>query len=183
MARTPRQPKQKICPFEIIRDSREQAPFPFQSIEGFDVINTVTAALPTGDYSIVGFESRISIERKSVSDYYGSIGSDRERFEREMVRLAAMDYAAVVIEGDWKELLIDRPDTIQMSAKSASHTILSWSIRYGVHFFPCMGRRHAELVTFGLLRHWWKQEQERVKERTVSQKWLDDLTEVFEGVF
>jgi ERCC4-type nuclease len=153
------------------------------SIEGFDVVRTISHGLQTGDYSILGAESRISIERKSVSDFYGSIGSDRERFEREMVRLAAMEFAAVVIEGDWRELLIDRPDTIQMSAKSASHTILSWSIRYGVHFFPCMGRRHAELVTFGLLRHWWKQEQERVKERTVSQKWMDDLSEVFEGVF
>lgn len=166
MARTR---KPKICPFTIVVDTREQAPFAFMSIEPWDEIRVVRAALATGDYSIQGFEDRISIERKSVSDFYGSIGGDRERFEREMVRLKQMEFAAVVIEGGWRELLVDRPETIQMSAKSASHTIYSWAVRYGVHFYPCDGRRHAELTTFHLLRHFWKQEQERISETA----WID----------
>lgn len=147
------------------------------SIDPWDEIPVVKAALPTGDYSLVGFESRVTIERKSISDFYGSIGGDRERFEREMVRLQKMEYAAVVIEGDWNELLIDRPDTIQMSAKSASHTIYSWSIRYGVHFWPCMSRRHAELATFALLRHFWKQEQERLNEFAWIEAAVDEAME------
>ncbi|MFO0919660.1 MAG: ERCC4 domain-containing protein [Planctomycetaceae bacterium] len=170
MARTR---KQKICPFTVIADTREQAPFGFMSIEPWDKIEVESRALQTGDYSIVGFESVISVERKSVSDFYHSIGSDRERFEREMVRLQQMEFAAVVIEGNWKELLIDRPDTIQMSAKSASNTIYSWSVRYGVHFWTCDGRRHAELTTFRLLWHFWKQQQEKNKDID----WIDDAIE------
>lgn len=158
MARTR---KPKIFPAVIVVDTREQAPFGFQSIEPWDDIPKKTAALKTGDYSIEGYEDQIAIERKSVGDFYGSIGSDRERFEREMDRLAKMDYAAVVIEGGWRELLVDRPTTIQMPAKTASQTIYSWSVRYGVHFWPCESRRHAELTTFHLLRHFYKQMKER----------------------
>lgn len=162
MARKPRTPKPKICPFVCIRDTREQAPFAFQNVdEKFDVVHIVDKALPTGDYSIAGFESRIAIERKSVSDFYCSIGADRERFEREAVRLAQMEFAAVVIEGTVE----DRPETVQMSVKSANHTMLSWAMRYDIHFFECRhGRREAELKTFHLLRHFWKQDQERIKE-------------------
>lgn len=163
MARTR---KPKICPFTVVTDTREQAPFAFMSIEPWDEIRVVRSALATGDYSIHGFEDRISIERKSVSDFYGSIGGDRERFEREMVRMKTMKYAAVVIEG----LIEDRPETVVMSAKSGTHTALSWSIRYGVHFHECKyGRREAELKTFHLLRHFWKQEQERISETS----WID----------
>lgn len=158
----PRARKPKIPPFVIKIDTREQAPFGFLNIEPWDYIERVACALPTGDYSIVGLESRVTIERKTVEDFYGSIGSGRERFEREMQRLATFDYAAVVIEGNWNEILFDRPGNVQMAAKSASNTALSWSIRYGVHFWLCEGRRHAELTTFHLLRHFWKQEQDRV---------------------
>jgi ERCC4-type nuclease len=161
MPTRPRKPK--IFPGVIICDTREQSPFPFRSIDPWDEIPMKYAALATGDYSLVGYESVITIERKSVSDWYGSIGADRERFTREMERLAEMRHAAVVIEGDWNALTVDRPATIQMSAKSSSHTMLSWSLRYGVHFWPCLNRRHAELVTFHLLRHFLKQEMERRK--------------------
>lgn len=140
------------------------------SIEPWDEIRVVKAALPTGDYSISGFESRVAIERKSVGDFYHSIGSDRERFEREMIRLQQMEFAAVVIEG----FAEDRPETVQMGVKSATHTMLSWAIRYGVHFFECKhGRREAELKTFHLLRHFWKQEQERQSEFA----WIDSAVD------
>ena len=160
MARTPRPPKPKICPFVVVCDSREQAPFAFQNIEGVDVVRTVTRGLPTGDYSIAGFEDRIAIERKSVGDFYMSIGAERERFEREMIRLQQMEFSAVVIEG----IVEDRPPTVQMGVKSATHTMLSWAVKYGVHFYECHhGRREAELKTFHLLRHFWKQVTEEKK--------------------
>lgn len=160
-ARQPRPKKPRVCPFEIVVDTREQAPLTFSNIGGYDVINKRFYALPTGDYSIVGMESRIAIERKSVADFYHSIGSDRERFEREMVRLSRMEFAAVVIEG----MVTDRPSIVRMGVKSATHTIMSWEVRYGVIFRECPhGRREAELRTFHYLRHFHKQDQERAKE-------------------
>lgn len=149
-----------VCPFRIIVDTREQAPWHFLEMPGYQVVPIITSrCLQTGDYSIENLEERIAIERKSVSDFYGSIGSGRERFEREMERLAKFEFAAVVIEGDWQQLLIDRPQSIRMSPAAASGTIAAWSIRYGVHFFPCMSRRHAELWAFRLLHQFWRQQQ------------------------
>ena len=157
----PRPHKPKVCPFTVCVDTREQAPFAFTSIDPFDEIPTQYIALKSGDYSIKGYESRITVERKSISDLYGSIGADRERFEREMVRLASFEYAAVVIEGDSQAIAQYAENHLQMAGKTAEHTMLSWSIKYGVHFWPSINKRHAELRTFHLLRHFWRHVMER----------------------
>ena len=166
----PRTPKPKVFPGIILVDTREQSPFPFTNIEPFDVIPTEYTCLRTGDYSIKGFESRITVERKSIPDLYSSIGADRERFEREMVRLAEFEYAAVVIEGDSQAIAQYAETHLQMAGKTAEHTMLSWSIKYGVHFWPSINKRHAELRTFHLLRHFWRQQIE-------AQKMIDDALE------
>jgi ERCC4-type nuclease len=152
----------------ICIDSREQAPFSFCGIEGEGrdagrpvIVETKVVGLRTGDYSIEGFEDKVCCERKSISDYFGSIGSGRERFEREMDRMSRMEFAAVIIEGDWRELLIDKPSNTQIPGKVASRTIASWSVRFGVHHFPMMSRRHAELFTFQLLSMYWRQLERR----------------------
>ena len=152
----PRPHKPKVCPFTVCVDTREQAPFAFTSIDPFDEIPTQYIALKSGDYSIKGYESRITVERKSIQDLYGSIGADRERFEREMVRLASFEYAAVVIEGDSLAIANYAETHLQMAGKTAEHTMLSWSIKYRVHFWPSVNKRHAELRTFHLLRHFWR---------------------------
>jgi len=162
--RSPDEPDR--CPFSVVIDTREQAPFMFTGIETnaphrpLDVL-TVRQALPSGDYSIEGMEKRVAIERKSVSDWFGSIGGDRTRFEAEVERLSHYEYAAVVIEGGWQELLIDRPSNTQVPGIVSSRTIASWDIRYGVRFYPCMNRRHAELFTFALLSMFWRQDQRK----------------------
>jgi ERCC4-type nuclease len=78
--------------FRIVVDTREQAPLRFGAWP------TVAAGLRTGDYSIEGFEDRVAVERKGLSDLFTCVGRERPRFERELVRLAAMDYGAVVLE-------------------------------------------------------------------------------------
>lgn len=80
----------------IIIDSREQTPFIFK---GYDVTQE-TAALPVGDYSLPGFEDRAAIERKALEDLISCLmGSNRERFERELARGRPLDLFVVVVEG------------------------------------------------------------------------------------
>lgn len=79
-------------------DSREQLPLhvaPLKSIIG---------TLATGDYSVVGLESVIAIERKSLPDLIACVGQERERFDREVQRLLAYSTRAVVVEAAWCEL-------------------------------------------------------------------------------
>jgi len=63
----------------IIVDTREALPIGFPG--------ATTAGLPTGDYSILGAERRVTIERKTLADFYACVGRERKRFEREMERL------------------------------------------------------------------------------------------------
>jgi DNA excision repair protein ERCC-4 len=81
-----------------IVDSREQ-----NSLD-LSPLRTVTGTLTTGDYSVVGLEAIVAIERKSESDLLGCIGTDRARFEREVQRLMAYQVRALVIESTWAEL-------------------------------------------------------------------------------
>lgn len=49
----------------IVVDTREQRPYSFDEAR---VGGVVHAALPAGDYSLLGQETRIAIERKSLAD-------------------------------------------------------------------------------------------------------------------
>lgn len=150
-----------VSPFAVIVDSREQAPFHFNAIktdEGRDlIVPLVHRGLTSGDYSIDGFETLISIERKSLRDFYGSISSGRERFEREIQRLNEMRVAYVVIEADWNDIL--QPESFtKVPAKVATRTIQSWSIKYPrVHWMPCPSRRFAEVWTYRLCEMFHRQ--------------------------
>lgn len=100
-----------VCPFQVVVDSREQAPYTFDAmpLSGRDrgkrlVVPIERKGLKSGDYSIVGMEERIAIERKSLQDLYSTLGQDRERFEAEFERLNQLEFAAIVIEADARDL-------------------------------------------------------------------------------
>ena len=80
----------------ILIDSREQRPYTFQNIKP-EPPETIMQGLTTGDYSVAGFESRICVERKSMIDLFGSVGTGRQRFEREMERMGKFDYAGYAL--------------------------------------------------------------------------------------
>ncbi len=157
-----------ISPFVVIVDNMEQAPWRFSAMETDDgqplTVPLITNRhLATGDYSIDGLETQITIERKSHADYLGSVGRDRERFEREMERMKSYRFAAVVIEASWSELMQGLPGQSQVGPRVAMRTAFSWSIRYGVHFFAMPGRRTAEVAAYRLLEMFWRQEQRTMK--------------------
>jgi ERCC4-type nuclease len=133
--------------FTIVIDSREQRPYRFR--------DAVVKALESGDYSIVGLEDRIAVERKSKEDAYSSLGKGRGRFERELERLSRFDYAALVIESDFADFLQSPPFT-RMSPKAAMNSLVSWSVKYGIHVFFASDRRHARALVYRVLEKYWK---------------------------
>jgi ERCC4-type nuclease len=152
-----------VLPFTIIIDTREKSPYAFSNIKadaseggGIIVAKTKYDTLRTGDYSIVGHEDYITIERKSKEDAYQTFGTNRKRFERELQRMAEMKYAAVVIEDSWDGLLTRPPIHSKLNPKTVYRSIIAWSQRYGVHFFPCPGKRFAENLTLRMLQRWYK---------------------------
>ena len=137
--------------FVVVVDTREQKPYRYgRSLRG---------TLPAGDYSIRGLESRVAVERKEKADAYGSLGRGRARFEREVARLSAYDYAAVVIEADLADFL-EAPAFSGMRPRAAVNTLVSWSVKYGVHVFFAGSRPLARALTYRILEKFWKHRRE-----------------------
>lgn len=84
----------------LVQDSREQRPLVFDNlpIRGAKSLPVVVHKLNEGDYSVVGLEKILFIERKSIADLYGTIFKGRERFERELVRACNHQYKYLIIE-------------------------------------------------------------------------------------
>ena len=144
--------RRKAEPFTIIVDSREQKPYRFERM--------AVAALPTGDYSIQGLEAEVAIERKSREDAYASLGSGRARFERELVRLSRLKYAAIVVESTLPGFLEPPPFT-KMNPKAAVNSLIAWSVKYRVCVFFAGDRIHAQALTRRLLEKYWKYRTEK----------------------
>jgi DNA excision repair protein ERCC-4 len=95
-------------PPPIVIDTREQTPWTFNKglvVERFGMaFPTQVDTLDTGDYAVRGLEDRARIERKTLEDFVRSVTAERERFWRELERLAAFPVRAVVIEGSIREV-------------------------------------------------------------------------------
>jgi ERCC4-type nuclease len=150
-------------------DSREQAPYRFESIplaaaqrkQGKRlVVPTEFRTLVSGDYSIIGCESRVAVERKSLEDLYSTLGQGRERFEKEVERLNDLECAAVVVEASWSEII--RPADFrvkwrsELNPASVAGTMFAWAVRYrNVRWIVAKNRRGGMKETFGVLSEWW----------------------------
>lgn len=133
----------------IVIDSREQRPFAFRGRPVAVQVGTLEA----GDYSVRGFERRIAVERKSLADLVMCLGRERERFERELVRLRGWGVAAVVVEEPVIALRTGRYMS-GLDPAAAWQSVVALSSRFRVPFFWCAGREDAESVTFDILRHY-----------------------------
>jgi DNA excision repair protein ERCC-4 len=141
-------------PLCIIQDTREQTPYTFACISPPPLVEVATLA--SGDYSLKGLEDRVAVERKSLADTFGTFGQGRERFERELSRLAQMRYAAVMIEASWEQIIHRPPRRSRLNPKTIHASIVAWQIRYRtIHFWDCPNRIFAERTTYRLLKRFW----------------------------
>ena len=135
----------------IIIDSNEQLPYKFRA-------PSIRAKLPTGDYSIEGFEDKIAIERKEINDLIGCLTGGRDRFERELARGVAMDYFAVVVECSFSDIVSGNYRS-KMLPKSAVQSLVSFSVKYRLPIFFCENRIYAQRFTESLLLKFFKYAQ------------------------
>ena len=140
----------------IVVDTREQVPFPFVGYPAAIESGTLT----DGDYSLAGFERRVAVERKSLADLVGCLGTDRARFQRELARLRGYDSAVVVVEAPVEDLRGGRYRG-ELDAGAAWQSVLAFSMRYRVPFIFGRDRADAEKITFDFLRHFHR---DRVRE-------------------
>lgn len=137
------------APFVVVQDTREQAPL------SFGAWPVVVAGLKSGDYSIAGHEHRVALERKSLGDLFGCVGRERDRFERELERLAEMDYAAVVVEASLADVLAGVERSL-VTPQAAAGSLVAWSVKYGLPIWFAGDRRLAAALVLKALAKFWK---------------------------
>ncbi len=121
----------------VVVDSREQEPYSFS-----DRVVTVRRALPAGDYSLAGLEQSVAIERKSAEDFVHTLIRERERFRRELLKLATYERYCIVVEAGMGDILagIYRSGCHPSSVFGAAMSII---VDYGVPIYFCSNRQCA----------------------------------------
>lgn len=112
----------------VVIDTREQTPLEFE-------LPTVRGTLDTGDYSVLGLEHLIAVERKSLSDFLGCVGHGRDRFKRELQRMRAYRFRLLVIETDARTIEAGSLNAAWRSALQPAHVmgaLAAWIAQYGI---------------------------------------------------
>ena len=153
----------------IACDTREQKPYRFVGFK------TERKTLKTADYSIVGLEDYVAIERKELGDFIGCIGRERERFEREIERLKKFSVKYIIVEA--------HPIEIEQSRyRGNTHpnavfgSIYSW-LAQDVPILLVGDRSRAERTVAGIL---WHVAKRRFEEDEAYRKIILDAREELE---
>lgn len=118
----------------VIIDTREQLPYKLTKIPH------ILTKLDHGDYSIKGMESMISIERKSQSDFYGSITNNkkyknRDRFKRELERMQEAEFKGLLIECEEAILMTPEMSYSGIKPSSVYASVTAFEVKYGLHVY------------------------------------------------
>lgn len=142
---------------KLVVDNREKKPWKFP---GFD--NVVYKTLDVGDYTLEGFEHVFAVERKSLDDLASSLGTDRDRFQREIERAQDLEEFAVVIESPRSDVSMHQhkkhcPNYYsKLYPKTIISTEESWSNKYDtLDWIWRDGRDNAKQKALQLLDKWY----------------------------
>ena len=133
--------------FRIVIDTREQAEYSF-------ACSSVRRKLDAGDYSVEGFESAVTVERKSLADFVHTVMHDFRRFAVELEKLAGMEAASIVVEADLDAVLRGRHcDALRaVDPQSVLGAATHITVRWGVPVCWCGSRQAACAFTESYLR-------------------------------
>lgn len=134
-----------------IRDNRENYPIDLSPLK------VIQGTLPTGDFSLVGLEHKVAVERKSLQDLIMCCGRERERFEKEIQRLMAYETKAIIVEASWSQIELKsyRGD---MHPSAVMGSLLGW-ISMGMPIIMAesndrAGRFISRILFTAARRHW-----------------------------
>lgn len=142
-------------------DTREQQPL---SIDRFDnwFAGSRSATLETGDYSIEGMEQLVCLERKSLADLVGTLMHHRPRFFRELERMQAYPYRAILVEASYEDVKSPYSFTSDTAAhpNGVTGSLDALEVRFGIPvIYTSRNRALAEEKAASWLSktftYWW----------------------------
>ena len=132
-------------------DTREPWPHPWAAHFSAD-IRLGREGLETGDVALSALPDGAIVERKTVSDLLGCIGSGRDRFERELKRSRYCSRLLVIVEGSLADVL---QQTRAIHPNAIIGTLAAWQRRYAPFCFAGsieLAAKMAESFLRGQLR-------------------------------
>lgn len=123
----------RVPPVAIV-DSREQTPLVIPGLR------MVVRGLTSGDYSFIGGEHLFAIERKSLDDLVGCVTRERERFERELIRLRGYRFRRLLIVGSEADIVAGRY-TSAVAPHAVLASLATWEARFDL---PVVYADHPE---------------------------------------
>lgn len=124
-------------------DDREKLPLPLDLY-----LRCEKKRLACADYSVVGLEKFIAVERKSLADAVMCAGRERDRFEGCIKRMKAYEVRALVIEASWADIEVGAWRS-QLKPSQLKAALYSWSKH--VSIFPAGDRATAASIVSGIL--------------------------------
>lgn len=171
--------RSKLQPSDItiIIDTKEKEPFSLTvaTKNGAIEIPTIRGTLTTGDYSALGFEDLIAVERKSLDDLIGCVGTNRDRFERECQRLLAYPSRCIVVEASMTQLAMGQWRS-QVTPSQAIGSVVGW-IEKGIPVVFPGNRQEAALFTARFIYTAVRRRYDRLYRGFVSKRLLKENKE------
>jgi len=88
----------------VLVDTREQTPLPLYANHPNWIGGERRVTLKTGDYTVEGMESLLSLERKNLADVVACTVAHRERFIAACGRLARFRWKAILVEATLEDI-------------------------------------------------------------------------------
>lgn len=143
---------------KFVVDTREKDPWDLGA-------ECVRKKLDSGDYSILAMEHRVVIERKTLDDLVQSVIHERSRFFDELERLTHFEYAYVVVEGSFRDLL-EGDYRSYAHPNSVLGSMLSMIVDFRIPVFLCSDRQAACKFAHDLLTYIGRKEEVKCHDRS-----------------
>jgi hypothetical protein len=119
--------------------------------------------LYTGDYSVLGLEQEIAIERKaSLDELVACCGNQRDRFEKEMQRILAYPVRAVVVEATLQDVFDEKWNYSKLTRAHVLGSIAGWQSR-GIPFDFAGTKQNAKRLVYLYCRIAYNRAQYRIR--------------------
>ena len=147
-------------PYTVIRDTREQEGYHFGEFGA--CAGMIDQKLDTGDYSIIGLEDKICIERKGcVEELAQNLGSKKSTFLREIDRMDAFPHKYMILEFSLDDLLkfpkdtripIKNKSSVKITGRYMLKCLIEFQLYNDVHILFCNDKRNAFLAVSSIFK-------------------------------
>jgi ERCC4-type nuclease len=147
-------------PFTVIKDTREQDGYFFSEFN--TCAGMIEQKLDTGDYSIVGLEDKVCIERKGcVEELAINLGQKKYPFMNEIARMEPFPHKFIVLEFSLEDLVKFPKDTripiknksaVKITGRYMLKCLIEFQMYNNIHVLFCGDKHNAFLAVSSIFK-------------------------------